>query len=120
MEESKPEIKTYRKRNKEVKFRLTESEFEKLEKKIYSTKLSKQKFFEKLIHEKEIIIINDLPKLILELNRIGINLNQLSKKVNSEEKIGVFKKIDMNKELLDTSDSLKSILSNLKTILGEI
>lgn len=80
--------------------------------------MSKQKFFEKLIAEKEILVIDELPKLILELNRIGINLNQLTKKVNSEEKLGVFKKIDLNKELKTNSDALKSILSILKDIFN--
>ena len=107
-----------RTRNKEVKFRLTEKELENLNKKILKSKMSKQKFFEKLIDEKEILVIEDLPKLILELNRIGINLNQLTKKVNSEEKLGVFKKIDLNNDLKTNSDALKSILSTLKDIFN--
>lgn len=107
-----------RTRNKEVKFRLTEKELENLNKKISKSKMSKQKFFEKLIDEKEILVIEDLPKLILELNRIGINLNQLTKKVNSEEELGVLKKIDLNKDLKTNSDALKSILSTLKDIFN--
>ncbi|MCQ9628406.1 plasmid mobilization relaxosome protein MobC [Cetobacterium somerae] len=107
-----------RTRNKEVKFRLTEKELENLNEKISKSKMSKQKFFEKLITEKEILVIDDLPKLILELNRIGINLNQLTKKINSEEKLGVFKKIDLNKDLKTNSDALKSILSTLKDIFN--
>lgn len=107
-----------RTRNRAITIRLTEKELENLNQKISKSKMSKQKFFEKLITEKEILVIEDLPKLILELNRIGINLNQLTKKVNSEEKLGVFKKIDLNKDLKTNSDSLKSILSTLKDIFN--
>ncbi len=107
-----------RTRNKAVTIRLTEKELKNLNEKIAKSKMSKQKFFEKLIDEKEILVIEDLPKLILELNRIGINLNQLTKKVNSEEKLGVFKKIDLNKDLKTNSDALKSILSTLKDIFN--
>lgn len=108
-----------RTRNKEVKFRLTEKELENLNEKISKSKMSKQKFFEKLIDEKEILVIEDLPKLILELNRIGINLNQLTKKINSEENLGVLKKIDLNKDLKTNSDALKSILNTLKDIFND-
>ena len=107
-----------RTRNRAITIRLTEKELENLNKKISKSKMSKQKFFEKLIDEKEILVIEDLPKLILELNRIGINLNQLTKKVNSEEQLGVFKKIDLNKDLKTNSDALKSILSILKDIFN--
>lgn len=107
-----------RTRNKEVKFRLTEKELENLNQKISKSKMSKQKFFEKLINEKEILVIEDLPKLILELNRIGINLNQLTKKVNTEENLGVFKKVDLNNDLKSNSEALKSILSTLKDIFN--
>lgn len=107
-----------RTRNKEVKFRLTEKELENLNQKISKSKMSKQKFFEKLIDEKEILVIEDLPKLILELNRIGINLNQLTKKVNTEENLGVFKKVDLNNDLKSNSEALKSILSTLKDIFN--
>ena len=107
-----------RTRNRAITIRLTEKELENLNQKIAKSKMSKQKFFEKLIDEKEILVIEDLPKLILELNRIGINLNQLTKKINSEEKISVFKKIDLNKDLKTNSDALKSILSTLKELFN--
>lgn len=107
-----------RTRNRAITIRLTEKELENLNQKISKSKMSKQKFFEKLIAEKEILVIDELPKLILELNRIGINLNQLTKKVNSGENLGFLKKIDLNKELKTNSDALKSILSILKDIFN--
>lgn len=112
------EKKVNRTRSKEVRLRLTEKEFEALELKIQKSKLSKQSFLLKLAQEKEILVIEDLPKLILELNRIGINLNQLTKKINSQEKIGFFKKVDLNKELATNSEALKSILNTIKDIFN--
>ncbi|SKB09493.1 mobilisation protein (MobC) [Prosthecobacter debontii] len=105
-------------RNHQVKFRLSQEELDQLNKKILKSKLSKQDFFLKLIKEKEILVIEELPKLILELNRIGINLNQLTKKVNSKEKLGILKKIDLNRELKINSDALKSILNTIKDIFS--
>ena len=65
-----------RTRNKEVKFRLTEKELENLNQKILKSKMSKQKFFEKLIDEKEILVIEDLPKLILGVSSMPVNLRR--------------------------------------------
>ena len=39
----------------------------------------------KAILEKEIIAIDDIKELVLEMKAIGINLNQLTRKVNSGE-----------------------------------
>lgn len=39
----------------------------------------------KAILEKEIIVIDDIKELVLEMKAIGINLNQLTRKVNSGE-----------------------------------
>ena len=39
----------------------------------------------KAILEKEIIVIDDIKELVLEMKAIGVNLNQLTRKVNSGE-----------------------------------
>ena len=67
----------------------------------------------KAILEKEIIVIDDIKELVLEMKAIGINLNQLTRKVNSGE-------IDNIKELQEMKIELdyvwREVLQALKKV----
>lgn len=79
-----------RKREKQIKFFVTDEESEKIERKIEKSKLSKSDYLRKCSLEKEIIIIDDLKELYIEIKKQGNNLNQLAKAVNEKrvENIG--------------------------------
>ena len=69
----------------------------------------------KAILEKEIIVIDDIKELVLEMKAIGINLNQLTRKVNSGE-------IENIKELQEIKIELdyvwREVLQALKKVNG--
>ena len=69
----------------------------------------------KSILEKEIIVIDDIKELVLEMKAIGINLNQLTRKVNSGE-------IENIKELQEMKIELdyvwREVLQALKKVNG--
>lgn len=81
--EDKPEKKEpKRTRPNQIKFFVSDLELEKINKKIAKSKLTKSDFLRKTVLGKEIIVIDGLKELAMELNRIGNNINQISKAIN--------------------------------------
>lgn len=76
-----------RKRTKQNKFFLDEMEQKKFEKLVIKSKLNKSEYIRKCVFDKEIIIIDDLKELVKEVNKIGVNINQIAKKINTSEGI---------------------------------
>lgn len=72
-------------KNKRLICRVSEKEYEKFEKLVEKSKLTKSEFMRKSILKKKIIVIEDIKDLTIELRRIGNNLNQLTRAVNSGE-----------------------------------
>lgn len=83
-------------RHKYFSFRVTEEEKIRIEKKIEKSKLTKSDYLRKSVLDKKIIVVEGLPEYTQELQRIGNNLNQLTKAVNK----GIVE---------DTGDKLKDI-----------
>ena len=100
---------------KRLNCRVSEDEYKRFEKKVEKSKLTKSEFMRKAILEKEIIVINDIKELVLEIKAIGINLNQLTRKVNSGE-------IENIKELKEMKIELdyvwREVLQALKKVNG--
>ena len=97
---------------KRLNCRVSEDEYKRFEKKVEKSKLTKSEFMRKAILEKEIIVIKEL---VLEMKAIGINLNQLTRKVNSGE-------IENIKELQEIKIELdyvwREVLQALKKVNG--
>ena len=76
-------------RNHEIKVRFNEIEFEELNKKVSQTKMSREKFIRHCIKKTEIKMPPPIEfyKWINECNAIGNNLNQIARKLNSNEMI---------------------------------
>lgn len=74
-------------RNHEIKVRFNDAEFEELNKKVSQTKMSREKFIRHCIKKTEIKMPPsiDFYKWINECNAIGNNLNQIARKLNSNE-----------------------------------
>ena len=71
-----------RTRSHQVSFRLSDKEYTLLQEKLAASHLSLTKFFIETIRGKEIIIISDFLPLLGELKRQGVNLNQLTRRIN--------------------------------------
>lgn len=89
-----------RKRNQTLTIRLTENEKQMIRRKAMRAKLNLTDYIVALALETPINVAEDLKPLLIELKRIGNNLNQITAKINS----GVFQSynfqdvVDMQKE----------------------
>ena len=87
---------------KSLRFSLAEYESINLE--LKKTNLSFSSFTRNLLLKKKINSKTD-DKLILEINRIGNNLNQIARAVNKQERINVLK------ELVKIEQSIKELVN---------
>jgi hypothetical protein len=95
-----------RERSKQLNIRLTETEIESLQKKIKKSKLSQSEYIRKSILEKNIIVIDEIKGLMVELKRVGNNLNQVTRMINTGE--------------VKDSKELEQIKSNLEIVWNEV
>lgn len=96
-----------RARPKQIVIRVSEKEFESIKNKVAKSQLKQNEFLINSILKKEIIVVDGLHELVIELKRIGNNLNQLTKSVH-EGKANCSRELDsINKELVDIWQSLR-------------
>ena len=70
------------KKNIKVTVRLTPIEYEALKSKCSKARVSLSEYIRVTIKDKDVYIIEGVPELLLELNRIGNNINQIARAVN--------------------------------------
>ena len=87
---------------KSIRFSLTE--YEQVISELEKTNLSFSSFTRNLLLKKKINSKTD-DKLILEINRIGNNLNQIARAVNKQERINVLS------ELVKIEQSIKELVN---------
>lgn len=78
------------KRNVTVTFRCKKSEKELLKSKAKYARLSLTDYILRCSSKKKIIVIDGLPELVKEINKIGVNINQIVRVANQ------FKSVDEN------------------------
>lgn len=112
----KNEVKTLKDdKVKRLNCRVTEREYKIFEKKVEKSKLTKSEFMRKSILEKDIIVIDDVKELVSQIKAIGINLNQLTRAVNS----GEISDISELKEMKSDLDYVwREVLQVLKKVNG--
>ena len=69
-------------RSHQVSFRLSDKEYALLQRKLAASGLSLTEFFIETISKGKLIVINDFIPLLSELKRQGVNLNQLTRRIN--------------------------------------
>ena len=87
---------------KSLRFSL--AEYESINAELEKTNLSFSSFTRNLLLKKKINSKTD-DKLILEINRIGNNLNQIARAVNKQERINVLS------ELVNIEESIKELVN---------
>lgn len=101
-------------RPKQVMFRLSEEEAEKLQKKVEQSGMSQQDYILKAVLEKPITNTDGIKEVVPELKRQGANLNQLTKKLNERGYI------DYKQELPQLEKELKEVWQLLKQYLQSV
>ena len=71
-----------RTRSHQVSFRLNDKEYALLQRKLAASGLSLTEFFIETISKGKVIVISDFVPLLPELKRQGVNLNQLTRRIN--------------------------------------
>lgn len=100
-----------KKRPKQITFRVSQEEYEIIQKKIKKSGLKQQKFLLKMAMEKEIVFVEGLTELLTEVKRQGNNLNQLIRKLYSNGYIDYKNELPkMEKEWEEVWQLLKSYL----------
>ena len=69
-------------RSHQVSFRLNDKEYALLQRKLATSGKSLTEFFIETISKGKVIIISDFIPLLSELKRQGVNLNQLTRRIN--------------------------------------
>ena len=65
-----------------MSFRLSDKEYALLQRKLAASGLSLTEFFIETISKGKVIVISDFVPLLSELKRQGVNLNQLTRRIN--------------------------------------
>jgi len=68
-----------RKRDKQLKFFVSDSELEQIKNKVIASNLSQSDFLRKSALNKEIVVIDGIRELAIQIKKIGTNLNQITK-----------------------------------------
>lgn len=102
-----------KKKNCQLNLRLTPSELNELKEKAEIAHMSVSSYIVYLSENKKITVAENLPELLLEITRIGTNINQIAHVGNSQKYV--------NKQQLDeVLNSLKDIESIMQRILSEV
>ena len=74
-----------RTRNKSIPIRVTEKELKEIDARASKAKKNRTEYLISAALGKEITVIEDLREMIVQLKKIGNNLNQLTRKANAHE-----------------------------------
>ena len=69
-------------KNRHFNFRVNEKEYNKIKSKIEKSKLNTSEYLLRTAMKKDIIVIDGLEEIIIQLRKIGNNINQLTKLCN--------------------------------------
>lgn len=101
--------KPNRTRNISINFRMTEQEHDCFLSKVKKSKLSQQDYLLRAALDKEIIVIDGLREILVELKRIGNNVNQLAYRANAGFPVDGFELAAVRKEMVAIWQSLKQL-----------
>ena len=96
-------------KNRHFNFRVNEKEYNKIKSKIEKSKLNTSEYLLRTAMDKDIIVIEGLEEIIIQLRKIGNNINQLTKLCNQV--------ILRNINLEDVKKEMKSIWQLLNLLI---
>lgn len=96
-------------KNKHFNFRVNEKEYNKIKSKIEKSELNTSEYLLKTAMDKDIIVIDGLEEIIMQLRKIGNNINQLTKLCNQGRLTNI--------NLEDVKKEMKSIWQLLNLLI---
>lgn len=92
-----------------VNFRVTQTEKKELLMKAEQAHMSLSSYIVALSSNKKIVVTEKIPELLLEITRIGTNVNQIAHICNSQR----YAKTEQLQEVLKSLDEVKSIMNKI-------
>jgi len=104
-----------RKRSNQLKIYLSDEEYKAFSEQVEKSNLTQTDFFVRCITKKKIIVVDGLKETLMELKKIGVNINQISKNLNS----GIFQNADnelkaVKEEFSKVNDTMLELLKGVK------
>ena len=99
-----------RQRERQILFRVSADEAERIEAKIRQAGLSKRQYLTDAALGSRIVVIEELKTMIIEMKRQGNNLNQIARKLNSGEKVS-------SQEFADTMSQVRQAWAELTSLI---
>lgn len=96
-------------KNRHFNFRVNEKEYNKIKSKIKKSKLNTSEYLLRTSMDKDVIVINGLEEIIIQLRKIGNNINQLTKLCNQGRLTNI--------NLEDVKKEMKSIWQLLNLLI---
>ena len=96
-------------KNRHFNFRVNEKEYNKIKSKIEKSKLNTSEYLLRTAIDKDIIVIDGLEEIIMQLRKIGNNINQLTKLCNQGRITNV--------NLEDVKEEMKNIWQLLNLLI---
>ena len=104
-----------RKRSKQVKIYLSDEEYQQFIEKVEKSKLNQTDYFIKCVTGKKITVIEGLKEILTDLKRIGANMNQISKNLNSGIFQGAMQDLEsVEADLIQTTDMIIMVLMKVR------
>ena len=96
-------------KNRHFNFRVNEKEYNKIKNKIEKSKLNTSEYLLRTAMHKDIIVVNGLKEIIIQLRKMGNNINQLTKLCNQGRLTNI--------NLEDVKKEMKSIWQLLNLLI---
>lgn len=103
-----------RKRYKQVIVRMSEEEYQEYEKLLKVSKLKKNEYGLKCLLDKKIVVIDGFKELTEQVKKVGVNINQIAKGVNTGLVVSKAMLDEMQKELGEVWQSLSAFLRKVR------
>ena len=104
---------TNEKRSEELHFRITPTEKKEIEEKAKLVGKSVANYLLSLSQNQRIVVAKKLPTLIYEINKIGVNVNQITAVANSQKYVSKEMLMKVREELQKVVDLLQQILEEV-------
>ena len=98
-------------KSEEIHLRMTPTEKKEIEEKAKLVGKSVANYLLSLSQNQRIVVAKKLPTLIYEINKIGVNVNQITAVANSQKYVSKEMLIKVREELQKVVDLLQQILS---------
>lgn len=102
-----------RKRAKNVHIRMTEEEYKVFEKLLEKSGLTQNEYGLRCLSNKKIVVLDGFKELAEQVKKVGVNVNQIAKGINSRSGVSEGVITEMQKELGEVWRSLSAFLQKV-------